>query len=435
MSLFIELAVILLLIVANGLFAMSEIAVVTSRKTRLQRRAANGDEGARTALELARDPTEFLSAVQVGITLVGILAGALGGSRLARDLAGVMDGVPVLAPYAYPISFAIIVGGISFVTLIVGELVPKEVGLAAPERVAARIARPMRRLARIARPLVALLSATTDAALKVLRISPRKEPAVTEEDIRMLIAQGARAGVVQGVEHDIVERVFRLGDREAGSIATPRHEVQWVDVGTPPEKLVEIVRASEYSRLLVCEGKLDRVLGVVRARALLAQSLTGKPLDLRVLLQQPLFVPTTMPVYRLLEMLRQAEVRFAVVLDEFGSVEGVATMNDIVHDLVAGVPGPARAEDAAIVRREDGSWLVDGSLSLDDLETTLAVEPSTFGERRSFRTVGGLAMDRLGHVPQIGESFELAGFRFEVVDMDGRRIDRLMITPPSYTAG
>lgn len=430
MSLLLELAVILLLIIANGLFAMSEIAVVTSRKSRLQQRAARGDAGARTALELARDPTEFLSAVQVGITLVGILAGAFGGARLARDLAGVIDGIAVLAPYAYPIAFALIVGAITFVTLIIGELVPKEIGLAAPERVAARIARPMRRLGRVVRPLVALLSATTDAMLKLFRLTPKREPAVTEEDIRMLMAQGARAGVVQRVEHDIVERVFRLGDRQTGSVATPRHDIEWVDVDAPVDTLVEAVRASDHSRLLVCEGRLDRVVGVVRARALLAQSLTGKPLDLRVLVQQPLFVPETMPVYQLLEMFRQSDVHLAVVLDEYGGVVGVATINDIFDDLVAGIPGAVDEENASIVRREDGSWLVDGALSLDDLELTLALEPMTFGERHGFRTVGGLAMDRLGHIPEVGEAFEVAGYGFEIVDLDGRRIDRLMITAP-----
>ena len=430
MSLLLELAVILLLIIANGLFAMSEIAVVTSRKSRLQQRASRGDAGARTALELARDPTEFLSAVQVGITLVGILAGAFGGARLARDLAGAIDGIAFLAPYAYPLAFALIVGSITFVTLIIGELVPKEIGLAAPERVAARIARPMRRLGRVVRPLVALLSATTDAILKLFKLTPKREPAVTEEDIRMLMAQGARAGVVQRVEHDIVERVFLLGDRQTGSIATPRHDIEWVDVDAPVDTLVEAVRASDHSRLLVCEGRLDRVVGVVRARALLAQALTGKPLDLRLLVQQPLFVPETMPVYRLLEMFRQSDVHLAVVLDEYGGVVGVATINDIFDDLVAGIPGAVDEENASIVRREDGSWLVDGALSLEDLELTLALEPMTFGERRGFRTVGGLAMDRLGHIPEVGETFEVAGHRFEIVDLDGRRIDRLMITAP-----
>ncbi|HEX6059690.1 MAG TPA: hemolysin family protein [Gemmatimonadaceae bacterium] len=424
-----EVLAILLLLVANGVFAMSEIAVVTSRRARLERRAAEGDHRAAAAAELKAEPTDFLSAVQIGITLVGILAGAFGGARLSGHLAGPLARIGWLAPWADTVAFVLVVGIITYCSLVIGELVPKRIALSNPEGIAARIARPMQRLARVARPLVALLSASTSGLARLLGVRRDDEPDVTEEDIRSLIAHGARAGVVQATEEDILERVFFLGDRQVRAVMTPRPDVVWIESTMSAARIRESLERSHHSRFLVCEGSIDEVRGVVRATDVLSQCLAGGPLDLSALLRQPHFVPATMPVLQLLERFRGSDVHLAVAIDQYGSVQGVVTLNDILADLVADIPGTVSRRESDVVRRDDGSWLIDGTVPLEDVEEALGGQVLPAGRSRDGWTLGGLVFDGLGRVPRIGDVVELGGFRFEVVDMDGRRVDRVLVRP------
>src|SRR5215208_2909261 len=293
-----EVFIILLLLVLNGVFAMSEMAIVAARKTRLEHRAEDGDAGARAALDLAAHPGNFLSTVQVGITLVGVLAGAFGGAGIAEVLAARFAEVPWLAPYAEPLALGVVVASITYMSLVIGELVPKRIALSSPERVAALVARPMRLVARVGAPLVALLTGSTNVVFRALGMRATVDPAVTEQDIRAMVEQGAEAGVVQTAEHAIVENAFRLGDRQVGSIMTPRPDIVWVDVASPPAELREQLASLGRPRVLVCEGDVDNALGVVHAEDLLSRCLAGNALDLRAALHQPLFVPETMPVFR-----------------------------------------------------------------------------------------------------------------------------------------
>ncbi|HSJ63250.1 MAG TPA: hemolysin family protein [Gemmatimonadaceae bacterium] len=424
-----ELFAILLLLIANGAFAMSEIAVVTARSTRLDARAERGDQRARAAAELKDEPTEFLSAVQIGISLVGILAGAFGGARIAGRLAVPLSRLEWLAPYADIISFVLVVGAVTYLSLVIGELVPKQIALSDPEKVASVVARPMQRLATLARPLVALLTASTNAVSRLLGVAPPGEPEVTEQDIRALIAQGARAGVLHETEEDILERVFYVGDRQVRAVMTPRPDVDWIETTAAVADVRQAMSARSHSRLLVCEGDIDHVRGVVRASDLLNQCLDGMPLDLEPLLRHPHFVPMSMPVLQLLQRFGQSEVQMAIALDEFGSVQGVITLDDILRDLVADVPGLAAGRAADVVRRDDGSWLVDGTVQIEDVEHAIGDKLLPVRRARGSRTLGGLILERLGRVPAVGESVDLDRWRLEVVDLDGRRVDRILVEP------
>jgi putative hemolysin len=426
-----EIVVVLLLLVINGVFAMSELAVVSARRLRLEHRAEAGDAGARAALELAREPSEFLSAVQVGITLVGVLSGAFGGATLSEEVAVLLAGVPAVARWAEPLAFGLVVAAISYLSLIVGELVPKRIALANPERIAARVARPMRLVARIGRPLVRLLTGSTNLVLRILGVRGSAEPSITEEEIRALVEQGAESGVVQPAEQELVESVFRLGDRHVATIMTPRPDIDWLDLEDEPERLRERLGERLHGRLVVCRGDVDHVVGIVHTDALLARTLTGAPLvlpdDLRALVNPPLFVPGSMPAFRLLEELRRAREHVALVVDEFGGIEGIVTLADILSALVGDMPTREQEDEPTIVRRADGSWLVDGTLPLEDLEVELDIDPLPAEERRGFRTVAGFVVSRLGRVARVGDTIDWGALRVEVVDMDGRRIDKLLV--------
>ena len=423
-----EIVAVLVLIVANGVLAMSEIAVVTARKSRLATKARQGDARASAAVRLKEAPTQFLSTVQIGITLIGILAGALGGARLAGHLAPLLARVDWLAPYANGVAFGIVVAIVTYLSLVIGELAPKRLAMAAPERIASVVARPMTTLARITGPLVALLTASTRLVVAPFRVGSKDDADVTEDDIRAMIAQATATGAVHETEQDILERVFFLGDRRASGVMTPRHDIEWIDASATPDDLRRQLDPPSHARYLVCDGSLDRVVGVLYARELLGQCLRGQPLAPRELLRQPLFVPETIPVLRLLEMFRRSDIRMAVTLDEYGAVRGIVTIDDILEDLIADIPGASVDEE--IVRREDGSWLIDGSVPIDDLAQRLGLERASIAPG-AYTTLGGLVMSQLGHVPRVGERLTLAGFTFEVVDMDGRRVDRVLVTPPA----
>jgi putative hemolysin len=427
-----EIVIIVLLLLVNGVFAMSEIAVVTSRRVRLEQRAERGDKGAAAALAIAREPSQFLSTVQVGITLVGVLAGAFGGATLSEELAAGLTTIPRLAPYAEPLALALVVGAITYLSLIVGELVPKRIALGAPERIAATIARPMRLLARVTAPMVALLTGSTNLTLRLLGVRPHAEAGITEEEIRALVGQGAQSGVVQTTEHEIVESVFRLGDRSVRAIMTPRPDVEWIDLEDDEAEtpLAAQLDATRRGLQLVADGDLDHVVGFVHAEDLLAHCLTGGRVDratLRTSARPPLFVPASMPVFQLLETFRASRQQAAVVLDEYGGVTGVVTLHDVLEELVGDLPTPSEAEEGPpIVRRPDGSWLMDGSVPVGDVEAELDIV-LTGDERDDFQTLAGFVLTRLGRLPRPSEHVTWHGHRFEVVALDGRRIEKVAV--------
>jgi putative hemolysin len=421
-----ELLVIILLIVVNGFFAMSELAIVSARRVRLQQLAeGRRAKGARAALELAENPSHFLSTVQIGITLIGIVAGAYGGSTVAERLAPQLNAVPWIAPHGGQVAFALVVAGITYLSLIIGELAPKRLALVNAERIAVAVAGPMRMLSRVALPLAWLLGASTEALLRLLRLPTTREQTVTEEEVKSLIAEGTQSGVFDPAERQMIEGVLRLADRTVRAIMTPRPDVLWLDPDDPPAAIATEIRDGGYSRFPVCRGDVDEVQGIVSAKALLDQTLRGQPFDLRAALVQPMIVHDGTPVLRLLELFKQSTVHMAVVVDEYGSVEGIVTLTDILESIAGELPEAGQDPDGGAVKREDGSWLVDGMLPVDEVEAKLGV-PGLKGEG-TYHTLAGFVLERIGHVPTASEHFLWRGHRFEVVDMDGRRIDKVLI--------
>ena len=435
-----EIVVILLLLVLNGVFSMSEMAMVAARKVRLEHRAEDGDKGARAALEIASHPTNFLSTVQVGITLIGVLAGAFGGAGLSDQLAVGFRTVGWLAPYAQPLALGLVVTAITYLSLIIGELVPKQIALGHPERIASLVSRPMQAISRVGAPLVSFLTGSTNVVLRLFGIRASADPGVTEQDIRAMVEQGAETGAVQPAEHQIVENTFRRGDRQVVAIMTPRVDMSWIDVSASPDELRAVLADGRRGRgwpILVCEEDVEHVLGVAYPDDLLQQCLTGQPVGLRAVLSAPLFVPETMPVLALLESFRRSRQQSAVALDEYGGVAGVVTLDDILEALVGEIPSHGSTEELEIVRKPDGSWLVDGGTAVDDLEPVMDLDPRSAADRRGSTTVGGLVMTALGRLPSVGEHVDHSGARFTVERMEGRRIDavRIRLLPRSPDSG
>lgn len=429
-----ELVVILLLLTLNGVFAMSELAIVTARKVRLEQRADDGDAGARAALGLAQDPTQFLSTVQVGITLIGVLAGAFGGATIAEKLAGAFARIPPVAAYANALALGIVVTGITYFSLLIGELVPKRVALSHPERVASLVARPMRLLSRVASPLVKLLTGPTNLVLRIFGIRVSTEPSITVEEIRSLVEQGAESGVVENSEHQMVEGVFRLGDRVVSDLMTPRTQLEWIDIEDPPERVREEIVRQAKSRFLVCKGDPDNVLGVVFAEDLLAQCLSGAGLELPPVIRPPLYVPAAMPGLTLLERLRTSRQEVAVALDEYGGLQGVVFLDDLVETVVGDLPLPGESGTPPILRQGEGKWLMHGSVSLEDVESTLDLDEIPDDIRAGVRTLGGLVMSLLGRVASVGDVAQWDGLRAEVVSMDGRRVEHVLVAKTTTQA-
>jgi putative hemolysin len=419
-----EVVFVLLLVLINGVFAGSEIAVVSARKARLQRRGEEGDSRSARALELANDPNRFLSTVQIGITLVGVLAGAFGGATIAQHLASLIADVPALASYAPAIGIGVVVASITFLTLVVGELVPKRLALAYPERISAAIAKPMHRLSRLATPLVRLLGASTDLVLRLLAFRPPTEPAVTTDDIRVLLEQCARAGVILAAEQDIVENVFWLGDQRVNSVMTPRHRIVWLDVSDTPQAHARTMLESPQARYILCDGTLDDVVGVASMKDVWPRSLAGRPLDVRANSIMPLFVPMSTRALTVLEQFRKSGVHVALVMDEEKKVAGMVTLTDILEGLVGELVELAEDE---VVQREDGSWLVSASVAMADVHDLLGLPEPTQDDDVDYHTLGGFIMHRFGRVPTAADYFYWEGYRVEVVDMDGRRIDKVLI--------
>jgi putative hemolysin len=428
-----EWAIILLLILGNGLFAMSEIAVVSARKARLKERADRGDHRAAAALDLARSPDAFLSTVQIGITLVGVLAGAFGGATVGETIGERLELYPRLAPYGEAVGVGLVVLAITYLSLILGELVPKRIALGNPERIASLVALPMKALARLASPVVRLLTLSTSFVLRLLRVRPSTEAPVTEEEIKVLIAEGAEAGTFERAELDIVGRVFRLADRHVASVMTPRNEVIWIDLEQPAKERRRVLRECGRSQFPVARATLDSVQGILRVKDWLRVEETP-PGDDASLLLPALFVPETTYALDLLKQFQKSRQHIAVVLDEHGGTAGIVTLHDILEAIVGDLPPADEDAEPLLVTRNDGSWLVDGSLPVPDFKDALRLRDLPEEAEGHFHTVGGLVMSALRRIPREGDAFETSGLRLEVVDMDGRRVDKVLVTRVASTS-
>ncbi|MFN9370238.1 MAG: hemolysin family protein [Planctomycetia bacterium] len=430
----IELLIVLALILANGFFSGAEMAIVASRRGRLRQLAAEGDAAARTALELSNSPDRFLPTVQIGITLVGTLAAAYGGDRLVSDLARWIEGhSPAwLAAWAQPIALVVFVAVLSFVTLLLGELVPKRLALRRAESFARLAAPTMHWFSRVMRPLVWVMSAATSAVLLLLGVRAQDEPSVSVDDIEHLLEAGRAEGVLEAVEQSVAAEALRLGERTVRDIMRPRIDLDALDIETPAGEILGAIAMAGYSRLPVYEGSLDHILGYVLLKDVLRHTWMGWPLELRKMLHRALFVPETMPLDRLLELFQREKNQLAIVLDEYGGTEGMVTLEDVIEELVGEIHDEHRTEAAAFVQRPDGSWLVDGGASIEDLVRRLAVKADALP--RDYSTVSGLVLAELERIPGTGDQVTWRGLTLEVVDMDGRRIDKLLVRASPHPA-
>ena len=426
-----EFFILIGLILVNGVFAMSELAIVSARAARLRGPASLGDKGARTVIDLQEDPSRFLSTVQIGITLVGIVAGAYGATAIADDLAPVIARtVPALEAQAGQIAFGLVIVFTTFLSLVVGELVPKRIALIAPEAIATAMAQPMALLSRLAFPVVWLLRVSTDGVLGLLGLAGIREEPVTEEEIHAILEAGATSGAIEVEEQRMMRGVMRLADRDVRSIMTPRPDVVWIDADDPWEESERAIVASGHSRFPVASDRLDRVFGVVQTKDLLKCNPHAPDFDLKTIARPAPFVPETLPVMRLLESMQDSEVRMALVVDEHGSIQGIVTAADLLG-AIAGESAFSPGEGIERPRqREDGSWLIDGMMPLEDLEILLSAPD--FGEADGgATTVGGLIIHQLQRLAVSGDAVSVAGFHFEVLDLDGRRIDKVLVRPLS----
>jgi putative hemolysin len=425
--LWLHLSIIFLLILLNGFFAMAEIALVSARPARLQPLAGEGSAGAQAAIELKADPSRLLATVQIGVTVIAVLLGTFGQATLGERLEGYFaSSSGILGHYAHVAAMAIVVLVISYFSLILGELVPKRIALLDAERIASALARLMRGLAVIGTPIEWLLSATADVIL--LLIPMRGEPApVTDEEIGFMLREGVATGHIPQAETAIVEMALRLGDRRVSAVMTPRTQIEFLDLDDPAEEIQRRIRESAFSRFPVVQGGTHQLAGIVQVKDLYDAALGGASFDLRARLRTPLFLPNTVTVLRALEMFKTSGESLALVVDEYGDLEGLVTLHDILQALVGELPG-AEDTDPRVVHREDGSWLFDGMVGLDEIKQVLRL-PQLPDEDPNFHTLGGYLMARLNRVPMIADRVIAAGYRFEVVEMDGRRVDRVLVSP------
>jgi putative hemolysin len=417
--------IVVMLILLNGFFALSELAIVSAKRVRLEAMAEAGSRGAARALRLAEDPTGFLSTVQVGITLIGIFAGAYGGATLSQPLAEALRGVPGLAARAQPVALGLVVLATTYLSLIVGELVPKRLALQNAEAIAARVSGPMSLLARAGRPVIWFLRISTEAVLRLLGRHDVAATVVTEEEVKALIAEGTDAGVFHETERKMLEGVIRFADRPVRTIMEPRTAIIWLSAEDPLEEVLEEIAASGHSRFPLCSGDLDEILGVVQVKDVLEMVWRGDR-DLRAVARQPLYVSEGIPALRLLELFRSSGVHMALVLDEYGALEGLVTPTDILTSIAGELPEAGAPDEPGATLREDGSWLMDGGLAIDRAAEVLGLKDVPPGD---FATLAGLVLRAMGRIPGPGDCVDAHGWRFEVVDMDGRRIDKLLVQP------
>jgi putative hemolysin len=421
-----ELSIVLVLILINGLFVMSEMAIVSARKVRLQQSANQGSKSARIALDLANNPSRFLPTVQVGITLMVILSGARGESAVSKVLAPLLE--PIAQKYSEPIASVIAIALVTYFTIVIGELVPKQLALNNPEKLSLLVARPLLWLSKVGSPVSNTLSLSTDLVVKMLGIRPSSEPEVTEEEIRVMIGQGAEAGMLEEVEQDMMERIMGLGDRKVGAIMTPRPDIVWLDVEDPwSENCTKIVE-SQYSRFPVCREVVDDILGVVHVADLLSQTIQGQQPNLTSSMINPLLVPESMRGLKVLEQFKETGTHIGMVIDEYGVIQGMVTMNDLLEEIVGDIQDIEQPAPPQAVKRDDGSWLLDGMLSIEEFLELFELKGDSMEQRGSYNTLGGFTIIQLGKIPQAADKFDWEDLRFEIMDMDGNRVDKVLVS-------
>ena len=431
-----HVSVILLLVLLNGVLAMTELAIVSARNGRLQQMADNGNKGAATAIELASDPGKFLSTVQIGITLIGIANGAFGGATLTAPVAKLLGKIPGLSGNSTSLAGFVVVVGITYLSLIIGELVPKRLALQYPEKIASFMAPIMKVISTVFRPIVWFLSISNDAVLKLMRIRENDEPSITEDEIRVMLMEATNAGVFERAEQEMVAGVFGLGDRTAGELMTPRHAIKWIDISEPDAINAKTISDSAFSLYPVIDETPDNVIGIVSMHALLQQFIAGETLDIRQAMKPALFVPEILPVLQVLRTMRDEKTNMAVVIDEYGGVEGIITGQDVISGMVdelGSASAEGQEENENVIRQADGTWLIEGQLGAHDFREIFEIEELDGEDAGRFETIAGYVLDKLGHIPSVGESVMAQEHQIEVVAMDGYRIDRLKVTAPEVT--
>lgn len=429
-STLLEISLILILVILNGIFAMAEIAIISSRKIKLQKMANDGNKNAGIALDLSNSPNQFLSTIQIGITLIGILAGAFGGATLAERIGELFSSIGPLAPYSEIIGVVIVVLIITYLSLIIGELVPKRLGLNNPEKKAAKIAKPMKILSKVSMPVIYVLSASTDFVLRILGVKEIKEETITEDEIKLLIEEGTQAGTFEKAEQDIIKRVFSLDNLKVSTLMKPRKEIIWLDIDDSEEELQKKIIESERAVFPVGKESLDNFVGVIQVKELINPALRNEPIDIKKYLRKPLLVPESLDALDLLKSFKSGEyVHMAMVLDEYGSIEGLITLNDILEAIVGDIPAIDEPDEPKAVKREDGTWLIDGFLPVEKFKNLFNINKLPGEESSDYSTMGGFVMVYTGKIPEVAETFQWNGFKFEIVDMDGHHIDKILVIP------
>jgi putative hemolysin len=417
-----QIVIILVLILINGILSMSEAALVASRKARLQQKANDGHKSSAMALTLIEDPNIFLSTIQVGITLVGVLTGAISGITISAPIAILLQDIPYIGTYSTSIAIGIVVVAITILTIWLGELVPKRLGINSPERIAQIVAGPMLIISKLFSPFIKLMSNATNFVLRLIGVNPSTEPPITEEELQMLIDQGTQAGIFEESEQDMVEGIFSLADQRVYSLMTPRTEIIWLDINDTTEEILQKMTNCPYSRFPVRQDSLETIVGIVKSRDLLVTSLSGREIKLKELAKPVTFIPETMRASRALEILKEKNTEILLVIDEFGGVQGLLTINDILEEIV----GEMEGQEPQATQRQDGSWLLDGMLEVDEFKEIFNVK--SLPHEDEYETLSGFVMASLGRVPETSDHFEWNDLRFEVMDMDGRRVDKVLVT-------
>lgn len=426
---YLEIVIIVFLALLNGLLAMSELAVVSSRRSRLEQMYKNGNKGANAALYLLENSSRFLSTVQIGITLIGLIAGAFSGATLGHRLGVWLDSFDLISPYGNAIGIGITVICVTYLSIIIGELVPKRIAFAQPEKIAAVIARPMQTLSLIFIPAVWLLHVSTEAILRLFHLSARRESGITEDEVKSLITEGTRAGVFAPQEKEMIDGVLKLADRPVRAVMTPYSRITWLDAQSDHNTILSKFETNHFSRILVCDGTLDKPVGAIDAKDLLPKALTCTDIKLSDLISPILYVPENTSILMVLNQFKKEKLHIAAVIDEYGRTKGLITLTDVIEAVAGDLPERGKETPLEITTRTDGSWLIDGMLPTDELEEVIGISIS-----ESLKTLAGFMMDQLGQIPEVGDSFNYGSYRFEVVDMDGNRIDKVLVQKTGNTA-
>lgn len=425
-SLGVSVLIVLILILANGLFAMTEIAIVTSKKNRLEVLAEKGDTRASVALELSENPNQLLSTIQIGITLIGVITGAFGGATIAGQLAQYVEKIAVVASFSYQLSFILVVGLSTYLSLIIGELVPKRIGMGNPEKMACIVAKPMYFFSKFNRPVIWFLSKSTELVLKLLRVKPNTDPEVTEEEITQLIEQGVYSGVVEEIEQDMVEQIFYLGDKRLADILTPRTQLAWIDIEDSFVDIISSMNASPHSKFPVGKGSLDNFQGIIHTKDVFAKMISGESFDITECIKETLIHPESMKVFQALKTFREAGRHEAIVIDEYGGIEGFVTLHDIMENIIGDMPLSGDEPDPEIIEKDENSWLADGLVPIDHFMRYFDIEDAPIPTY--YHTLGGFIINQIGDIPKVTDKVTIGDLLLEVIDMDNVRVDKVLIT-------